>query len=209
MKGLLKKDLLMIVKYCRFLVLMCLVFAVMSGFSTEEDGSGNFFFLVYPVLLGSIMPITLMSYDERSHWDLYCSTLPLSRKTVVNERYLLGFLCFLVFLALTMLSQAVVLLPQGRGGELGDLVGMLCLIGLLPPAVMLPICFRWGVEKARILYYGLSGVMVAGGLIVGQELMLAGAMRMGSATWLIPLLALLLFAASWVLSVKLYQKREF
>ena len=128
---------------------------------------------------------------------------------MVNERYLLGFLCFLVFLALTMLSQAVVLLPQGRGGELGDLVGMLCLIGLLPPAVMLPICFRWGVEKARILYYVLIGVMVAGGLIVGQELMLAGAMRMGSATWLIPLLALLLFAASWVLSVKLYQKREF
>ena len=209
MKGLLKKDLLMIVKYCRFLVLMCLVFAVMSGFSTEEDGSGNFFFLVYPVLLGSIMPITLMSYDERSHWDLYCSTLPLSRKTVVNERYLLGLLCFLAFFAVTMLSQAVALLPRGRGAELGDLVGVLCLIGLLPPAVMLPICFRWGVEKARILYYVLIGVMVAGGLIFSRELMLTGAMQMGSAAWLIPLLALLLFAASWVLSVKLYQKREF
>lgn len=209
MKGLLKKDLLMIVKYCRFLVLMCLVFAVMSSFSTEEDGSGNFFFLVYPVLLGSIMPITLMSYDERSHWDLYCSTLPLSRKTVVNERYLLGLLCFLVFLAVTMLSQAVVLLPRGRGAELGDLVGVLCLIGLLPPSIMLPICFRSGVEKARILYYVLIGVMVAGGLIFSQELMLTGAMQLGGAAWFIPLLALLLFAASWVLSVKLYQKREF
>ena len=59
MKGLLKKDLLMIVKYCRFLVLMCLVFAVMSGFSTEEDGSGNFFFLVYPVLLGGVLLVGL------------------------------------------------------------------------------------------------------------------------------------------------------
>ena len=161
------------------------------------------------MLLGSIMPITLMSYDERSHWDLYCSALPLSRKTVVNERYLLGLLCFLAFFAVTMLSQAIALLPRGRGAELGDLVGVLCLIGLLPPAVMLPICFRWGVEKARILYYVLIGVMVAGGLIFTQDLMLAGAMPLGSAAWLTPLLALLLFAASWFLSIKLYQKREF
>ena len=44
MKGLLKKDLLMIVKYCRFLVLMCLIFAVVSGFSTE---------LLFPGLSGA------------------------------------------------------------------------------------------------------------------------------------------------------------
>ena len=51
MKGLLKKDLLMIVKYCRFLVLMCLIFAVVSGFSTEDGGSQRE--LLFPGLSGA------------------------------------------------------------------------------------------------------------------------------------------------------------
>ena len=207
MKGLFKKDFIMIGKYCRFLVLACLIFAVVSGFAAEDGG--NFFFLAYPVLLGGILPITLMSYDERAHWDLCSTTLPLSRAMVVHERYLLCLLCFLVFFLITMLSQAIALLPKGRSAELKELVGVLFALGLVAPGVMLPICFRWGVEKARIVYYVLIGALVAGGLIFSQELLLRGAVRHIGGIWPVPLLVLLVFAVSWFLSVKFYQKREF
>lgn len=206
MKGLLKKDFLMIGKHCRLLAAMCLIFAVVGGFAVDDT---NFFFMVYPVLLGGIMPITLLSYDERAHWDLSCASLPISRATVVHERYLLCLLCFGVFFLLTLLSHALALLPKGRGAELGQLVGVLFLLGLTGPSLMLPICFRWGVEKARILYYVLIGGIVAAGMIFSAELMGRSALHTFGGMLLAPVITLLVFAVSWLLSVKLYQKREF
>ena len=62
MKGLLLKESYMINKYCRmYLVLVC-VFAVIFVMS------GNEFMMFYPVVLTGIIPMSLISYDERSKW---------------------------------------------------------------------------------------------------------------------------------------------
>ena len=203
MKGLLKKDLYMILKYGRALLVMSALFLAMSVVAEE-----NFFFIVYPVLLGGVLPVTLLSYDERFGWNRYCDALPVTRKQVVDERYLMSLLSFAALYVLTLLVQAVVLLPQGRGEDLLELAGLLPCIGLIAPALMLPITLRWGVEKGRLIYYFIIGVIVAAGLIFSSTILGPGKAvgRWGAAVVL--LASVLLFAASWLLSVKLYEKRE-
>ncbi len=203
MKGLLKKDLYMILKYGRTLLVMSVLFLGMSVVAEE-----NFFFIVYPVLLGGVLPVTLLSYDERFGWNRYCDALPITRRQVVDERYLMSLLSFLALYVLTLLVQALVLLPKGRGEDLLELAGLLPCLGLVAPALMLPITLRWGVEKGRILYYFIIGVIVAAGLVFSSDFIGPGKAigRWGTAAVL--LVSVVFFAASWLLSVKLYEKRE-
>lgn len=203
MKGLLRKDLFMILKYGRTLLIMCVIFLAMSIVAEE-----NFFFIVYPVLLGGVLPVTLLSYDERFGWNRYCDALPITRKQVVDERYLMSLLSFFVLYVLTLAVQAAVLLPKGRGEDLLELAGLLPSLGLVAPALMLPITLRWGVEKGRIVYYFIIGVIVAAGLVFSNSFV--GTDRelgRGSAAAVL-LVSVAFFAASWLLSVKLYEKRD-
>ena len=205
MKGLLRKDFYMIWKYGRMLLLMSVVFLAVG---TIGENDQNFFFLVYPVLFGGVLPVTLISYEERFGWDRMCDTMPVSRATVVDERYVCTLLCFLVIFFLTLLAQAAVKLPQGKGRELLGLAALLPSFGLAAPALMIPITLRFGVEKARIVYYVIIGVCVAVGLMV-----MSGDRSMGSNMGvanllLVPLGTLAAFAVSWIVARKIYEKRE-
>ncbi|MBR4549752.1 MAG: ABC-2 transporter permease [Oscillospiraceae bacterium] len=205
MKGLLRKDLYMTWAYGRTLLLISAVFLATSAFMPSEE---NFFFVIYPVLMGGVLPVTLLSYDERSGWNRSCDALPVSRRLVVDERYLMSLLSFLVLYAVTLVVQAVVLLPRGRAGDLGQLAGLLPCFGLAAPAVMLPITLRWGVEKGRLVYFFFIGALVAAGLIFSRSVLgVSGAIG----TWGVAAVlggTVLFFIASWLLSRRLYEKRE-
>ena len=100
------------------------------------------------------------------------------------------------------------LLPKGRAGELVQLAGLLPCFGLIAPAVMLPVTLRFGVEKGRLVYYFFIGLFVAAGLVFSKR-MLGVSAAIGSGGVAAMLLGtLLIFAASWLLSRRLYEKRE-
>ena len=205
MKGLLRKDLYMTWAYGRLLLLISAVFLFSSVFMPTEE---NFFFVIYPVLMGGVLPVTLLSYDERSGWNRSCDALPVSRKLVVDERYLMAILSFLALYALTLAVQAAVLLPQGRAGDLVQLACLLPCFGLVAPAVMLPVTLRFGVEKGRLVYFFFIGLLVAAGLVWSRRVLsIGGAIgKWGGAAVLVGVL--LFFGCSWLLSRRLYEKRE-
>ncbi len=204
MKGLLRKDLIMFWKTCRILVAVSALFLVYGFWYTEN----SFFFVIYPILFGGIIPVTLLSYDERSGWLKTCDALPVSRRTVVDEHYLLVLLCALVLYLLTLAVQAAALLPRGRGGELAQMAALLPSFGLAAPAIMLPVTLRWGVEKGRLVYFGLIGALAAAGIIFFDRLLSVGTVlhAVGAATALLATAAV--FAGSWLLSRRIYEKRE-
>ena len=70
MKGLLRKDLYMMGKYCRSYLLLVIVFLCVSVFSSD-----NLFFVFYPSLFSGMIPVSLLAYDERSRWTQYSGTL--------------------------------------------------------------------------------------------------------------------------------------
>ncbi|NMP37237.1 MAG: ABC-2 transporter permease [Clostridiales bacterium] len=101
MKGLLLKDFYMIGKYCRSFVLILTVFLVVSCF-----GNDNTFFIIYPVLIAGMIPVTLISYDEREKWHIYSETLPYTRAQFVSVKYLIGLLFELTVFLLSAAAQA-------------------------------------------------------------------------------------------------------
>lgn len=212
MKGLLLKDFYQVVKYCRSYLLICLVFLGLSLFAPDS----NAFFTVYPCLLASMIPVNLISYDTASRWEVMSLTLPYSRSQLVTAKYLVGLLCEMAVLLLTVLCQG---LKTGATGvfsaeELGALGVTLFTISLLLPALMLPLIFKLGVEKGRTLYLAGIGILMAVCGIGYARIAETGSPFQFSIspiaqTVALPLLSIALYILSWRLSIRFYEKRDF
>ena len=204
MIGLLRKDLYMTWAYCRSFVVILGVFLGVGLVNGE-----NSFFVIYPMIIGMMLPVSIISYDERFKWHIACDALPCSRAQAVSSKYILTLLLVGLVFVLTMLIQGIRLSRAGALAQLWELPGMLLPVGLVGPAVLLPVIFRLGVEKGRIFYYVLVGLVAAAAVIFssGQspEIPTAQVQLPGLA---LVLGSLVLFALSWGLSIVLYQRRE-
>ena len=206
MKGLLLKDWYMVVKYCKAYLLISLVFI---GASIMSDD--NFFFIFYPSIFCSMIPITLLGYDERSKWDQYCAALPYTKAQIVSGKYLIGLFAQLGILLLNAVILAIRMQVNGvfSWESFGSTLSALA-ITLFAPAIILPPMFRWGTEKGRMAYY--IGLALACG-IIGAVIGIGGITLMGffsssTALSLMGPAALVAYGISWYLSILFYQKRE-
>lgn len=207
MKGLLLADLYMAKKYCRSYFLIMTVFIAVSFW-----GNDNTFLIIYPTVLAGMLPITLLGYSERCKWNVYCETLPLTRKQAVTEKYLLtGILLSGTFLLIAAVQA--VRLSTGGGfhvWEYGALLSPLLAVGLLSPSITLPCMFKYGVEKGRVVYYVVVGLVcsvAAAGAFLSDEPNLQFEIPPHTVL-LLPLFGVAVFAASYWISVKVYAKRE-
>lgn len=205
MKGLLLKDWYVMQKTCRAYLLLAVVFLAVSAF-----GDGNVFMIFYPTLLVGMIPVTLLSYDERSKWQITCATLPCTRAQFVSAKYLIGLLAQLATLALTALAQAVRLHMSGafHWSSWAALLAVLLSLSLVTAAITPPFMFRYGVEKGRLLYYVTLGAMCAASTVIGLS-GTAETAPFSAAALLVPVgAAVAIYALSWRLSIVLYRRRE-
>ena len=203
MKGLLLKDTYMTVRLCRMFLLLDVVFLGVWMF-----GNGDLFFLTYPCLLTTMVPMTLISYDEREKWDVFAATLPYSRAQIVSCKYLIGLCLSVLILAVAAVGQIFRRTPGGTA-EFLTMLPVLMSACLLAPAVLYPFVFRFGAEKGRVVYYVVIAV-VCGGSVVLQNTEVAsllGSLSVGSLPAGV-LIAAAVYAGSWLLSIRLYAKRE-
>lgn len=85
MLGLIQKDIYQMLKYQRVLLLIVIVFAAVSAKNID-----NAFFSIYPAVIAGLSMVTLQSYDEQSGFACYSMVMPVSKKTIVGEKYLYG-----------------------------------------------------------------------------------------------------------------------
>lgn len=203
MKGLFLKDIYVAKKNLRTFLVMILAFSL--GSLAAKD-SGNFF-LCYGLVLMPGITMSLISYDERYHWDVYAGAMPLSREQMVTEKYLLHLGMVLVWLPVLLLLQHFQSVPAFGGSPLTLLVAGLNL-GLLLPGILLPIIFAVGTEKGRAGYY----VVLFGGMIlatVSEELTsLTGYVPEAVSGSLLALLPAVVYVLSWRVAIRLYEKRN-
>lgn len=215
MKGLLIKDLYQMIKYCRSILIVVACFLVAASMN-----SSSWFFIFYPCLLCGMIPVTLLAYDERSRWDQYALTLPVTRRQIVTGKYFISagavILCLILSIAVAGLKTA------GAGTFTAEkLVSLLSVIFVAASAtssLTLPFVFKWGVEKGRLAYYVIMGAMTAMVFLYVDYLPLtpkeaAGDVLSSSAGTVLPAAPLFLLGAafymiSWLVSVKVYEKRE-
>ena len=197
MKALLFKDFYQLRAYCRSMLLVVGVFGVVSVFSQD-----NLFFFAYPIVMMGLLPVSMLSYDERSHWNEFCGCLPVSRAAIVGEKYLLGLLLVVPTAVLLTALRGVGAAISG-GFALADLLqlgGLTLALGLMSIELCMPFFFKFGVEKGRIVYYVAICVFVAASFAVKT---LPPLPPLATPTALA--LTAIGYAVSWWGSVKLYK----
>ncbi len=206
MAGLLYKDLYVVWKNNRMLLLMALIFLVLGGLEGE-----SMFFILYPPLVLTALGMSSLAYDERSKWLQYADALPYGRRKLVASKYLLSAMACGVCVLLTVVFQ----LWSGafRGGldpaGLILLLGAVVLVSTVQAVILLPVSFRFGTEKSRFVYliclggFGAASFMLP---VPGYVLPLP---------WPVTAVGLgiiagcaVLWVASYLLAAKLYAGRE-
>lgn len=220
MGALLYKDLVLIWKNCRLVILAALIFAVMAGI-----GGQTLFFAVYAPIVMTATVLTTLAYDERSGWLRYAEALPYGRNTIVKSKYVMAFLCCVAAILVTAIVGVLSVLLYGpvENAVLNDVIYQRTvtlpavtitaveqlLVGTLQTVILLPVSLRLGVEKGRIVYMVCIVAFCALSFVVQKE---------GStATASLPLLPVCLVLAVvcmalWVLSylvgAAVFRKRD-
>lgn len=207
MKGLILKDLYMMKKYCKTYLLITVVFVAVSFVSSE-----NLFFIFYPCFLCGMIPVNLLAYDERSKWMQYSETMPYTKGQIVSGKYLIGLGTQVAVLLVTGIAQATRMSVSGTFmlGEYLVLMMLFLIMSLLASSITLPFMFKLGVEKGRMAYYIMIGVVCAGSAI-SSKLLSSGIQSEIKLSENLPIACLVgigIYALSWYLSVVFYKKRE-
>ena len=221
-KGLLKKDLYNLASYKTTLIVVVL-FCGIAIIGTDAIYWGS---VVIGIIVGMIS-LSTFSYDEISKSNKYILTLPVTRKEIVLEKYVLaigatilgGILGFIVTLLVGNVMNYLrpdnlidinieTLLATSVGGMFG--------ISLIQ-SIQIPSIFKWGAEKGRIQMFIVLFVLVIIGAIAGFLLKQAGLSvdieklenilnNFGLVALI--LLSCLMYFISYKISYKIYKNKE-
>ncbi len=216
MSGLIEKDLRLTLARKQTLFIFCVV-AMIMGISM--DGS---FIIGYLTMLGTIVAVGTISYDEFDNGFAFLMTLPFDRKTYVREKYLFS----LIIAAAAWCLGAVMyclgsVIRREPAAVIDELPMLLALIPVfyLSASVMIPLQLKYGSERGRIvlfIIFGAIAVLIAGGkkMFGGSNVItgLAAALdSMSPAVVLIAIAAVCMTAAyaSYLYSIRIMENKEF
>ncbi len=217
MTGLILKDFLILRKTLRSYLFILVVYAGVAFTGVwSADIVG-----VLMVIMVMMLPMNVFAYDKQAKWDTYGLALPVGRTKTVAARYLCVLLLCLFSVGLTAILGAA-LYAAGRVEEPVEFLVTCSVMGLmsvLVNAIMLPFLYKFGPERARMMFYGIMGGIVL--------LIVAALFPLGGLEWLksldfaeptltqaavIPVIAaiagLALLAASFLLSRHFYGKQD-
>jgi ABC-2 type transport system permease protein len=143
MKGLILKDLFNLKTQFRFYLFFILIFALMSFTGMDMNTLGGVIALVCAML-----PITALGLDEKNNWDKYALTLPVVRKDLVLSKYTLGLICTV---AGSIVSFMLMGIRNGFSQTTLYIALVFFAISLFYLSLLLPLMFKLGVEKGRII----------------------------------------------------------
>lgn len=225
MKGLLIKDFRVLAKQKKFLIVVLLL-SVFLAFGSDDVGfAGN-----YIMLILSTLTLTTISYDEMNGGMLFLLSLPANRKTYVKEKYIFAFLDILTAAALAMVLGYAETVAKKIAFNFGDtasgIMGMMLVMGLML-AVAIPLDFKFGAEKGRLIVAGamvgvafvgiagfkfLTGVLnidLVGGLAKFLGKIEAEAALNAIIIGVLFVLTLLILFCSYLVANKVMKKKEF
>lgn len=211
-KGLLLKDFYNMKKT----LWMMLVFLVVMG--ALFFGQSEVFFGGIAVLVLTMMTVTTMSYDHMAKWDSFAMTMPVTRRQLVAEKYL--FLLMMAaaggILALLLDGVRFFLLTRDAAGVTTSLLTTLLIVsaGILYGSVLLPLVFRFGTEKARLILLLSFLTLFLLGLAAKSLVAVSGIPAetiytvLDRVIYLLPLVAVIGLILSYLISAHLFSKKE-
>lgn len=164
MKSLVLKDLYNIKHNSKSMLIMLLFFTILMVAQNTLDGLS-----VMTCILCTIMVITTFSFDEYSKWVKYAMILPISKKDYVLSK----FVVLIIFSLIGAGAGIVLEIADGLVFHKFPAFGIATIIDLLSTTLIglaiavflgsltIPLLFKYGAEKARIMTIVCFAVPVA------------------------------------------------
>lgn len=213
MTGLLLKDVLNLKKTIKQMLLILIVFVAM-GFMMKSPQYVAFML----VLLGTTLVLSTMSFDEYSKWEGYALSMPVSRKDMVSSKY--AFLLITMAAAFVLSVAATWIMSMFTPVNIGEnilVISSAVSFMIFVYSIVLPLSFKYGVEKSRIWMLLAFGIPFVSGFLVIKyaaghpefAAMLPTEAQIEKMLAFAPLAALVILVISFRIAVSIYQKKEF
>ncbi len=209
MLGMIKKELYMFKNNLKaIIVAILLYFFYIFAFDLNIIG-----FL--PLMIVMIC-ISSFSYDDFNNWHAYLATIPNGKKNFVKAKYIVTILLMLVSTILTIGITFILskvnpkfVIDSNIESTLGTVIGMLAIV-----SIIFPFFFKYNAEKGRMVMV-ITAISIAGIVFICKQLIspnnLSGLIlfldKNGSVIF--PASAIVVTAISYLISNKVYSKREF
>ena len=202
MKGIVIKDLLTLKSSMKTVVLIVILFGFMGA------KSGSAYMSTFASVYAAILPMTCMAFDERSRFNRYAVVMPVNLRDIVLSKYVVGLI---LAVAATVVATAMTALS---GGSIGETVAASIAIPMVYHSLLLPLMFKFGVEKSRIII--LAGVVVpAVGISFLEEsgrlsgvINALGSVQVSSALAYAAVVLIVIYTASVLISLAVCRNKE-
>ena len=212
MKGLILKDICNQLGQLKAFAMMLVIFIVC--FATSAEGT----LIIMCTVYATVMVISNLAMDESCQWDIFALTMPVTRRQLVLAKYIVAIFYALLGIVVGTVATLAIRLFGISSGEatLWELL-QISLIGIVIAAIfialLLPVDFKYGVQKGRLVLFGVAAFIGGGGVLLsGKEEMLDGFFRRFSGTadgLFFGALTLLLLLISFTISSRIMEKKEF
>ncbi len=212
MKGLMLKELYLIKSFAKqyvlFLVLMAAWAIMVHNIS---------FVATYIMVLGSSLILSTTSMDELVSFNRFAVTMPIDGKKIVKSKYTVLFLTVGLGEVLVWLFDRAVNLLADWKMEMIDGEGMIVMVALFlsANAISIPVMFKVGVTKSRYTYIVVMitiGFIILGGYKASEMAGIPIDDMLNSIESILNLItsaiAVLIVIVSYLISVKIVQKKE-
>ncbi|RKQ19846.1 ABC-2 transporter permease [Ureibacillus endophyticus] len=209
MKALLLKDFFSMKSQIKWIFFIVLIVIGMSFYF--EDAM---ILLAITLIFGTIQITSIFTFDEMSGWDKFANTLPFRKSEIVKSKYILSLLLTVGILLLVcpFVVYSNYVTDSFKINELFSIICLVVSLSIILLSFIIPTFIKFGTQKARIvlfilvfsLSYGLKFVLdiIALPTLPSVETL----QRM---SYVSPIFALIILTISYLLSVKLYETKEF
>ncbi len=169
-KGLIKKDLFNLVSYKNSILIIIVFICAFAYFSSNAI---NYIPIMIVTMIGMIA-IATFSYDEQSKSDKYILSMPVNKKEIVVEKYILTILATIIGAILGYIITIIIIninnniRPENFISLDYSKLFITTISGMfgisLVEAIQIPSIYKWGAEKGRIEMFVL---IFAIALIIG------------------------------------------
>ncbi|MCQ2549625.1 MAG: ABC-2 transporter permease [Lachnospiraceae bacterium] len=166
MRALLEKD-IRILLLRKSTMVMFLVIGIVFTWSFSAYFSG-----AYLTMLGSMLAISTISYDEADNCMPFLFTLPCARKQYVLEKYLFvygfSFIAGLIGLLIILVASIAKGLPVDVTIIIETLASEIPIL-LITGGIMIPLQLKFGPEKSRMVLLAIVGVIFVIGYMISKS----------------------------------------
>ena len=158
MKGLLIKDFCLLKNQKTILPIFLAIGVLYAGLYDAAFG------VTFLGMIGALTAVGTISYDDFDHGNSFLFTLPFTRKSYVQEKYLFCMLGALTGCIVAVICGAAASFIKNTPASLSELpitFVVSLFLSLLVGSLMIPLRIRFGTEKGKLVGLLTAGILAA------------------------------------------------